>query len=133
MDVSHSSKKLKIENVFSKTGVPKPINIVHTEKVKETNFSNTFSSKKQACFEVREKDVNSVNMKPESENVSEPLLSDISGFNKFDMKAKVNIEKFHKSMKYSVFQCQICFEAWPIITKPKSDFYFCKTCDRDNT
>jgi hypothetical protein len=28
-------------------------------------------------------------MKPESENVSEPLLSDISGFNKFDMKAKV--------------------------------------------
>ncbi len=47
------------------------------------------------------------------------------------MNAKVNVEKFHKSMEYSIFQCQICFEAWPINTKPKSDFYICKTCNRD--
>ncbi|CAB3982201.1 Hypothetical predicted protein [Paramuricea clavata] len=96
LDVSHSSEKLNRENVFSKTGIPKPINIVHTEKVKETNFS--FSSKKQACFEVREKDVNSVNMKPESENVSEPLLSDISGFNKFDIKQLQNLTQIEEML-----------------------------------
>ena len=26
-----------------------------------------------------------------------------------------NISKFHKSMKYIIQQCKICFEAWPIL------------------
>ncbi len=79
LDVRHSCKKLKTEQIFSMSGTAEPKGTVHTKKAKETIFCNTFSSKKQTCFEIREKDVNSVDMKLESENVSEPLLNDISG------------------------------------------------------
>ena len=41
--------------------------------------------------------------------------------------AKANINKFHKSMKYVVSQCTICFEAWPSRSKPKAP-YVCSQC-----
>ena len=41
--------------------------------------------------------------------------------------AKANINKFHKSMKYVVSQCTICFEAWPLRSKPKAP-YVCSQC-----
>ena len=44
--------------------------------------------------------------------------------------AKANINKFHKSMKYVVSQCTICFEAWPLRSKPKAP-YVCSQCSRD--
>ena len=44
--------------------------------------------------------------------------------------AKANINKFHKSMKYVVSQCTVCFEAWPLKSKPKAP-YVCSRCFRD--
>ena len=44
--------------------------------------------------------------------------------------AKANINKFHKSMKYVVSQCTICFEAWPLRSKPKAP-YVCSQCSQD--
>lgn len=46
--------------------------------------------------------------------------------------AKCNMEQFHKSMQYSIFQCTVCKEAWPINTKPKCPAsYVCLRCSRD--
>ena len=41
--------------------------------------------------------------------------------------AKANINKFHKSMKYVVSQCTVCFEAWNLKSKPKAP-YVCSQC-----
>ena len=46
--------------------------------------------------------------------------------------AKQNMDKFHKSMKYSIFQCSVCLEAWPLKVKPKTPAsYVCNRCVRD--
>ena len=46
--------------------------------------------------------------------------------------AKSNMNQFHKSMQYLIFQCTVCQEAWPIKTKPKCpDTYVCLQCSRD--
>jgi hypothetical protein len=43
-----------------------------------------------------------------------------------------NINKFHKSMNFMVYQCRICQEAWPLKTKPKSpSSYICRRCSLD--
>ena len=40
--------------------------------------------------------------------------------------------KFHKSMKYSINQCTVCHEAWPLHTQPKQiNKYVCSRCSRD--
>lgn len=44
--------------------------------------------------------------------------------------ANTNINKFHKSMQYTVSQCTVCREAWPLKSKPKSP-YMCLRCSRD--
>ena len=44
--------------------------------------------------------------------------------------AKANLNKFHKSVKYVVSQCTVCFEAWPLKSKPKAT-YVCSRCSRD--
>ena len=46
--------------------------------------------------------------------------------------AKLNIAKFHKSLKFSTYQCTICKEAWPLKSKPRSpDSYICLRCSQD--
>lgn len=46
--------------------------------------------------------------------------------------AKTNIANFHRSMKYSIYQCTIWKEAWPRKSKPRSpDSYICLQCSRD--
>ena len=44
--------------------------------------------------------------------------------------AKANIAKFHMSIKYVVSQCTVCFEAWPLKSKPKAS-YVCSRCSWD--
>ena len=45
--------------------------------------------------------------------------------------AKANINKFHKSVQYTVSQCTVCKEAWPLKSKPRVP-YVCSRCVRDN-
>ena len=46
--------------------------------------------------------------------------------------AKVNMSKFHKSLKYTILQCTICKEAWPLkATKRSRTNYVCMRCTRD--
>ena len=46
--------------------------------------------------------------------------------------AKANINKFHKSIEFSISQCKICQEAWPLKSKPRSPSdYVCSRCSRD--
>ncbi len=44
--------------------------------------------------------------------------------------AKTNIDKFHKSVQYTISQCMVCQEAWPFKSKPKLP-YMCSRCSRD--
>jgi hypothetical protein len=44
--------------------------------------------------------------------------------------AKANINKFNKSVQYTVSQCTVCQEAWPLKSKPRSP-YVCLRCSRD--
>ena len=44
--------------------------------------------------------------------------------------AKANINKFHKSVQYTVSQCTVCQEAWPLKSKPRSPSV-CFRCSRD--
>ena len=46
--------------------------------------------------------------------------------------AKSFMSKFHSSINFSVFQCTVCHEAWPLKSKPRSpDTYICSRCNRD--
>ncbi|XP_020897308.2 uncharacterized protein LOC110236158 [Exaiptasia diaphana] len=46
--------------------------------------------------------------------------------------AEKNMQNFHKSMQFNIVQCNICHEAWPLRTKPKSvSTYICTKCARD--
>ena len=42
------------------------------------------------------------------------------------------MKKFHKSLKFQIYQCRVCHEAWPLKTKPKNTVsYICSCCLRD--
>ena len=43
-----------------------------------------------------------------------------------------HIFKFHNCIKYCIYQCKVCQEAWPIKTKPKfPESFVCLRCSRD--
>ena len=43
-----------------------------------------------------------------------------------------NLNKFHNSLKCTIYHCKICQEAWPLKTKPKNyQNYICSRCSRD--
>ena len=46
--------------------------------------------------------------------------------------SRENMKKFHKSLKFQIYQCSVCHEAWPLKTKPKNTVsYTCSRCLRD--
>ena len=46
--------------------------------------------------------------------------------------AKSNMADFHKSVKFTTYQCTVCKEAWPLKCTPRSpDSYICVRCSRD--
>ena len=48
--------------------------------------------------------------------------------------AKQDMTKFHYSIKYTIYHCNICREAWPLKTKPKNcPNYICSCCSRDKS
>ena len=48
----------------------------------------------------------------------------------FQQHAKKNIDMFHKSNTYSIHQCTVCHEAWPLKTNPCKE-YRCLRCTKD--
>ena len=43
-----------------------------------------------------------------------------------------NMKKFHKSLKFQIYQCGVCHEAWPLKTKGKNTVsYTCSCCVRN--
>ena len=43
-----------------------------------------------------------------------------------------SMDKFHKSMQLTMYQCNVCSEAWPLKAKPKNyPDYTCSRCSRD--
>ena len=48
--------------------------------------------------------------------------------------ASKNMQDFHNSMKFKIFRCNICFEAWPLSEKTKVKVpYICTRCVRDKS
>ena len=57
-----------------------------------------------------------------------------NGCNKqtIDVSAQEHLSIFHKSIQYNMYQCKICFEAWPLKGKVKSkSAYICQRCSSD--
>ena len=48
-----------------------------------------------------------------------------------DQNAKKHISDFHNSIQFTMHQCQICHEAWPLKSKAKSSNYICRRCKAD--
>ena len=43
-----------------------------------------------------------------------------------------NMQDFHNSLKFKIYKCNICHEAWPLVAKCKEEFtYVCCRCVRD--
>jgi len=66
---------------------------------------------------------------------SQNLVDDIPFLANKNMSIESNpkqnyISKFNKSMKYIIYQCKICFEAWPI-KRIKSHSYIFQKCSKD--
>ncbi len=48
--------------------------------------------------------------------------------------ARNNMKKFHKAIQFTIYQCHVCREAWPLRTKPKNENkYICCRCLRDKS
>ena len=46
--------------------------------------------------------------------------------------AQTFTSKFFRSIEFSIFQCTVCHEAWPLKSKPRSpDTFICSRCSRD--
>ena len=46
--------------------------------------------------------------------------------------AAVNMKKFHESMIFKIWHCQVCHEAWPLsVNNKKVAQYICSRCVRD--
>lgn len=41
------------------------------------------------------------------------------------------MERFEESLQFEIYQCSVCFEAWPIKIPPKTDQFVCGRCKRD--
>ena len=49
-----------------------------------------------------------------------------------DVSAQKHLSNLHKAIQYNMYQCKICFEAWPLKGKVKSkSAYICKRCSSD--
>ena len=51
--------------------------------------------------------------------------------NNLDKSAVKNMMKFHKSVHYTIFQCKICYQAWPQKSRKQLFKYVCLACSRD--
>ena len=50
---------------------------------------------------------------------------------RIDVSAQKHLSNFHKSIQYNMYQCKICFEAWPLKGKVKSKTtYICHRCSK---
>jgi len=79
------------------------------------------TTKKKAKFSSTNESSNNSKIKSEMPIHSQPF-------------AKQNMTKFHNSIKYTIYHCNICQEAWPLKTKPKNyPNYICSRCSRDKS
>ena len=128
------SKKVKAENIIDESLFVQQITdkTSNNTEVKQTKVVSTYSDEKLLSKTKNKRKCDIVDSNRAKRAKTEVCCStDLLGSNIFDIVAKQNIKNFHKSIKYEIFQCTICFEAWPINTKPKLKFYICKRCSMD--
>lgn len=126
----HINKEAKSVNVCkTNTDLNQTASKQNTNNLKRTFVANDKKGVHEInkkAFKEAESNVcqsNDLNQSANEENANTPEGSDES---------KENISKFHKSMEYSIYQCTICLEAWPLKSKPKSaSNYVCSRCARD--
>ena len=78
----------------------------------------------------------------QEKNLQVPVLSQADYLKEYDSVkygklheqswAKSFMSKFYSSINFTVFQCTVCHEAWPLKSKPRSpDTYICSRCSKD--
>ena len=75
---------------------------------------------------------------PISDNVGDkhdqPLTHEIEFELHQQKTSQKNMKKFHKALKFQIYKCCVCHEAWPLKTKPKnSTNYICSRCAHDKS
>ena len=147
---------LRMSNDVKENPGPTIYDVVETESQKQTRLENDrkYQKTKQTIETQNEKQTRLENARKywETKRAEKSATLQQSSTNKitnqqdylkeFDIQngsiheqgwAKHNIDKFHKSVKFSISQCTICYEAWPLKSKPRSpDNYVCSQCSRDN-
>ena len=130
-------KKLKVTNVFksdmhAEQGTESKLsveNFCHADILKngDTSFgtSKLDSPVDSVCMSSTERPILHEQLKAKTHK-SNKNLSDVF------KNAGTDINKFHKSINFLVYQCSICQEAWPLKAKPKSpSSYICRRCSLD--
>ena len=141
---SERRNRLQKENESKKRKRSEETDSERRNRLEKENESKTRKLSEETDSERRnrlEKDRLSKKQK-RAQRVSQPQpeLSQTDYLNLFDITqnggieeqcwAKTNISKFNKSMQYTVIQCTVCQEAWPLKSKPQSP-YVCSRCSRD--
>ena len=109
------------------------------EKRQERLAKMKANYKKQSCRETPEKRREAVAKKRANgkkqisqQSVIETQETLINSPIREQTQAKNNIDMFHMSNNYSVYQCSVCFEVWPIKTRPRvANQYCCSRCTND--
>ena len=141
---SERQNRLQKENESKKRKLSEETDSERRNRLQKENESKKRKRSEETDSERRnrlEKDRLSKKQK-RAQRVSQPQpeLSQTDYLNLFDITqnggieeqcwAKANISKFNKSMQYTVIQCTVCQEAWPLKSKPQSP-YVCSRCSRD--
>lgn len=87
----------------------------------QTNEDNNFTLQSPIADNVHDKDdkplMNEIDFKNPT-TYNEELHQQTS--------SKENMRRFHKALKFTIYQCHVCHEAWPLKTKPKNSAnYIC--------
>ena len=107
-----------------------------TETEKQTRLENAtmYKKRKQAEKACTENEIRLANVEqiPNQQDYLKEYDITKNGSIEEQCWAKANIKKFHKSVQFSVSQCNICQEAWPLKSKPSApNDYVCYRCFRD--
>jgi hypothetical protein len=136
----------KKQKRLDETDIERQVRLEKKKLNKRQKQSNETDSARQIRLQrdrLYKKQKRSEQTKKEStpDRVSQHKISQQEYLNTFDITqnggieeqswAKANINKFYKSVQYTVSQCTVCKEAWPLKSKPRVP-YVCSRCVRDN-
>ena len=96
-----------------------------TKRINETELERTEQLKKHRKQKKKKQNLKHEKINYLAEfNVSNGLIYEQTW-------AKVNMNRFHELTRFSMKQCKVCFDTWPMKSIPVSDNFICVRCSRE--